>query len=448
LRTYTYDHANRLTQVVSGTLTTGFTYNGAGDRVAKTVDGVTTDYVLDPAAGLTQVLQETSGGQATSYLYGHDLLAQYDSGTWAYHVNDGLGSVRGLADPTGQVMQSHNFSPFGVPLGESGGEPYGYTGEQWDASAGLVFLRARYYQPVTGRFLTKDPNPGSIYQPQTLNPYVYVLNNPVNDRDPSGEQGENEEEERFGEFLEFADDFLLGAAYQWAVNNFNSIRFLLGEPGRSQLRDRLDQIEKYNRYSLAFQQGRLAGSLTSMVQAAVEFGIGGTTATCGAGTALATSPTGVGVVVGGVGVAVGAAVVGHSVQVGLISVASVGDIKGNIYWIVGEGGGRGGRGNPGGLPDEAFEGLVDLTPEEAKQVQAVVEEGGEPLWVVGGVAKGKRHPGSDIDYYYEGNAWSHPFDTSKLPGFDPRHGILGKFVKRRLGPGILFQPGKPPEFHP
>jgi hypothetical protein len=142
---YTYDHANRLTQVVSGTLTTQFTYpstllrtgNGAGDRVAKTVDGVTTGYVLDgstglttgPAAGLTQVLQETTGGQTTSYLYGHDLLAQYDSGTWAYHVNDGLGSVRQLADPAGQVVADYSFSPFGVPLGESGGQPYGYTGE-------------------------------------------------------------------------------------------------------------------------------------------------------------------------------------------------------------------------------------------------------------------------------------------------------------------------------
>jgi YD repeat-containing protein len=86
-RSYSYDHASRLTQVVSGTLTTEFVYNGAGDRVARTVDGVTTDYVLDPAAGLTQVLQESTAGQAASYLYGHDLLAQYDSGTWAYHLS-------------------------------------------------------------------------------------------------------------------------------------------------------------------------------------------------------------------------------------------------------------------------------------------------------------------------------------------------------------------------
>ena len=188
VRSYSYDHANRLTQVVSGTLTTQFTYNGAGDRVAKTVDGVTTDYVLDPAAGLTQVLQETTGGQATSYLYGHDLLAQYDSGTWAYHVDDGLGSVRQLADPQGQVVQSHSFSPFGVPLGESGGEPYGFTGEQWDASTGLVFLRARYYDAKTGRFVSKDPLLGYVHAPRSQHPYVYTWNNPVRLTDPNGQQ--------------------------------------------------------------------------------------------------------------------------------------------------------------------------------------------------------------------------------------------------------------------
>ncbi len=98
VRSYSYDHADRLVRVVSGTSTTEFAYDGVGDRVAKTVNGVTTDYVLDPAAGLTQVLVERTGGQTTGYLYGHDLLAQYDSGTWAYHVSDGLGSVRQVAE--------------------------------------------------------------------------------------------------------------------------------------------------------------------------------------------------------------------------------------------------------------------------------------------------------------------------------------------------------------
>ena len=164
---------------MGGTLTTEFSYNGAGDRVAKAVDGVSTAYVLDPAAGLTQVLVESTGGESTSYLYGHDLLAQYDSGTWAYHVNDGLGSVRSLADPTGQVVQGYSFSPFGVPLGASGGEPYGYTGEQWDASAGLVYLRARYYEPGVGIFLSRDPV-------KYNHPYLYAGANPIRFTDPSG----------------------------------------------------------------------------------------------------------------------------------------------------------------------------------------------------------------------------------------------------------------------
>jgi RHS repeat-associated protein len=184
--TYTYDHANRLTQVANGTLTTEFTYNGQGDRAAKTVDGVTTDYVLDPAAGLTQVLQETTDGQSTSYLYGADLLAQYDSGTWAYHVNDGLGSVRQLADAVGQVVGSYSFSPFGVPLGESGGEPYGFTGEQWDADVGMLYLRARWYEPGVGRFTSKDPFFGLVSDPQSLDLYAYVLGNPLKYIDPSG----------------------------------------------------------------------------------------------------------------------------------------------------------------------------------------------------------------------------------------------------------------------
>ena len=156
--------------------------------MAKTVDGVTTDYVLDPAAGLTQVLQETTAGQATSYLYGHDLLAQYDSGTWAYHVNDGLGSVRQLVDAAGEVQRAQSYDPFGNLLSASGsaGSAYGYTGEQEDASTGLVFLRARYYAPEVGRFISKDPFPGFDTSPQTLNAYQYVTNNAINLVDPSG----------------------------------------------------------------------------------------------------------------------------------------------------------------------------------------------------------------------------------------------------------------------
>jgi RHS repeat-associated protein len=186
VRTYTYDYANRLVQVVSGIFTTTFTYNGDGDRVAQTENDVTTSYVV-AILGLSQVLVETTGEEATYYVYGHDLLAQKE-GTWAYHLNDGLGSVRQLADGDGDVTMAQGYTPFGVPLWSqgSGVTGYGFTGEQWGAYTGLLFLRARYYEPGAGRFISKDQWQGSVQRPQTLNGWNYVENGPVSATDPAG----------------------------------------------------------------------------------------------------------------------------------------------------------------------------------------------------------------------------------------------------------------------
>jgi RHS repeat-associated protein len=72
-----------------------------------------------------------------------------------------------------------------------GGEvynPYQYTGEAWDAEVELLYLRARYYQPEVGRFITKDPWAGDVWRSLTLNRYVYVTSNPVNLVDPRGNE--------------------------------------------------------------------------------------------------------------------------------------------------------------------------------------------------------------------------------------------------------------------
>jgi RHS repeat-associated protein len=179
---YTYDHANRLTRVTEGSLTTQFGYNGDGVRTSKTVAGDTTEYVLDLAATLPVVISDT---QAV-YLYGLDIIAQQQTER-LYYVHDGLGSVRQLVDSTGQIETNYAYDPFGVPL--VGGQvynPYQYTGEAWDAEAELLYLRARYYQPGVGRFVTKDPWAGSRLRPGTWDGYVYVLNSPVNYADPTG----------------------------------------------------------------------------------------------------------------------------------------------------------------------------------------------------------------------------------------------------------------------
>jgi len=167
--------------VVSGTFTTTFAYNGDGHRVAKAENGVTTSYVV-AVLGLSQVLVETTGGQTTRYVYGHDLLAEHDGEAWAWHLNDGLGSVRQLADGNGDVTLAQGYTPFGVPLWSegSGVTGYGFTGEQWEAYTGLLFLRARYYEPGMGRFASKDLWRGEYRHPLTLNSYLYGLSDPVN----------------------------------------------------------------------------------------------------------------------------------------------------------------------------------------------------------------------------------------------------------------------------
>lgn len=183
-RTFTYDSANRLTLVVGGGVTTQFTYNGDGDRLAQIVTSVTTKYALDPT-GLAQVLIETTSGQSTHYLPG---LAQYGSNAWSYYLPDRLGSVRQLTDHSGAVTLARSYDPFGNGLEQvgAGQSTFGYTGEQMDPT-GLVFLRARYYNPGSGRFLTADSIIPDPLRSGGWNRYAYVGNNPINQVDPSGQ---------------------------------------------------------------------------------------------------------------------------------------------------------------------------------------------------------------------------------------------------------------------
>jgi RHS repeat-associated protein len=189
VRTFTYDAANRLTSVTSGTLTTTFEYDGLGNRTAQTVDGVTTQYVLDVAGGLPEVIVATTAGTSTYYVQIQgQVLAQQEAGAWAYILPDHLGSVRQLVAFGGYVALAQSFDPFGVLFEAvgSGESDLAYTGEWWDSYNQLVFLRARYYAPATGRFASKDPWLGNELRPQSMNGWSYVENNSINLTDPSG----------------------------------------------------------------------------------------------------------------------------------------------------------------------------------------------------------------------------------------------------------------------
>ena len=167
---------------------TTFTYDGNGDRVKQTKDSTDTTYLVDSEPENARVLMETTGTSTTYYIYGHDLLYTIDAaGAPHYQHTDTLGSVVAITDASGNVEQTYGYDVFGQIRAATGssGNRYTFAGEENDAS-GLVYLRARYYNPVTGRFLSRDPFPAKATDTQTLNRYVYVKNNPTNYVDPSG----------------------------------------------------------------------------------------------------------------------------------------------------------------------------------------------------------------------------------------------------------------------
>jgi len=105
-----------------------------------------------------------------------------------YHA-DRLGSVRALTDAAGTVIASYRSDEFGIPFSATGtsSQPFRYTGEPTDAS-GLTYLRARFYDPTIGRFMSRDPFAGFSSSPLSLNRYSYVENNPSTLVDRAGLQ--------------------------------------------------------------------------------------------------------------------------------------------------------------------------------------------------------------------------------------------------------------------
>lgn len=181
--TYTYTHANRLASVVHDAITYTFAYNGLGDRLRQTINGSPTNYALDLAAGLTQVLSDGTN----AYLYGVARIGEEQPGGWQYHLGDALGSVRQLANAGATVTLGRSFEPFGDTLTSTGagGTAFQFTGEQRDGT-GLTYLRARYYASYLNQWIQPDPIVPDPYIPADWNRYAYVRNNPINLTDPFG----------------------------------------------------------------------------------------------------------------------------------------------------------------------------------------------------------------------------------------------------------------------
>jgi RHS repeat-associated protein len=181
--TYGYTPSGGLASVTTPTATVDYTVDGRGLRQSRTAGGSTDNFVWSTVGSLPLLLDDGDH----RYLYGPSLtpVAQIaDNGAVQYLHGDSLGSVRTITDSSGAVVGTSTFDSFGARTAHTGSAVslFGFTGNWTDPDTGLVYLRARDYDPATGQFLSVDPAVDSTGQP-----YAYAGNDPVSLTDPSGQ---------------------------------------------------------------------------------------------------------------------------------------------------------------------------------------------------------------------------------------------------------------------
>ena len=179
---YSWDFNDMLSQLTAGTNTYIYRYDGLGNRVAKIVNSVETRYVGDLAE------TDASGNITAYYVYGMGLISKITPANESYFYHfDGLGSTVAITDSSGNVVNKYAYDEHGKVLNQEEAipNPFKYVGRYgvMDEGNGLLYMRARYYDPEIGRFISKDP---IGFAGGDLNLYAYVGNNPVNFVDPSG----------------------------------------------------------------------------------------------------------------------------------------------------------------------------------------------------------------------------------------------------------------------
>ena len=193
-QTLTWDAENRLASVVSGTTTTTFAYDAKGARVSKSASGGSTTHYIN-----RYFEKDITTGEATKHYFlgGRTIAVKKGADALQYVLNEHLGSTAVTAD--GTSSRTTKYAPYGTTRSESGTGPLGasspterrYTGQRLDTSTGFYWYsdgksQGRPYDPGLGRWLQPDnivPDPSN---PQSLNRYSYVANNPLKRGDKDG----------------------------------------------------------------------------------------------------------------------------------------------------------------------------------------------------------------------------------------------------------------------
>ncbi len=209
---YGYDQSQRLVSAsrsAEGEVTKiedTYGYDGAGLRQSEKISGTTNRLTWDVASPQPLLLYDGT----RYYVYGPEGLpiAQIASETPTYLHHDQQGSTRLLTNQAGSVTGSYTFTPYGQTEAHTGtaSTPLGYGGQYTNSSTGLVYLRARAYDPSTAQFMSVDP-----LAAKTGETYGYAGANPINAGDPSGLDPPS-----FNVFPVFEGGFGLGGKSQWS----------------------------------------------------------------------------------------------------------------------------------------------------------------------------------------------------------------------------------------
>ena len=183
--TYQYDELNRLIGAATPSGAWSYQYDAFGN-LSSSVDNLDlqTSYLVDPT-GLGDVVGLYQGTQSTHYTYGLGLVSQVSGAGANYYDFDAIGSTVGLSGPAGSYLNTYTYQPFGELRSSTGQtpNPFTYVGAfgVMSQTNGLSLMRARFYAPGQGRFLSVDP-----LKLPAASAYVYAANNPISLIDPKG----------------------------------------------------------------------------------------------------------------------------------------------------------------------------------------------------------------------------------------------------------------------
>ncbi|MNI31982.1 tRNA(Glu)-specific nuclease WapA precursor [compost metagenome] len=189
-KTYTFNVWDQLKTVTKDNVTTEFEYEMQGLRLHKATGSNKTRYAYNND-GLVISEANAANQAVANYVWGPDrLIEKRDaaSNKKYYYMYNGHGDVVQVIDENGTVVNKYQYDEWGNILQQEEKVPnsFKYAGELQDEETGLYYLRARYYDPSVGRFISKDTYEGDVSNPLSQNLYTYVENNPLIFVDPSG----------------------------------------------------------------------------------------------------------------------------------------------------------------------------------------------------------------------------------------------------------------------